>query len=126
VCLLLGEGAGGGALALLPGDRVVAAQHGWVAPLPPEGASEILFRTVDRAPEIAAAQGVRALDLQRAGIVDRIVPERPNAADEPREFLKRLSTALEYELTSLALQDKSERLAARSLRYRNLGLHSKS
>ena len=46
VCLLLGEGAGGGALALLPADRVVAAQHAWVAPLPPEGASEILYRTV--------------------------------------------------------------------------------
>jgi len=63
VCLLLGEGAGGGALALLPADRVVAAQHGWVAPLPPEGASEILYRTVERAPELAAAQGVRSIDL---------------------------------------------------------------
>jgi len=74
VCLLLGEGAGGGALALLPADRVVGAQHGWVAPLPPEGASEILYRTVERAPELAAAQGVRSIDLAAAGIVDRIVP----------------------------------------------------
>jgi acetyl-CoA carboxylase carboxyl transferase subunit beta len=123
VCLLLGEGAGGGALALLPADRVVAAQHGWVAPLPPEGASEILYRTVDRAPELAAAQGVRSADLAAAGIVDRIVPERPDAAKEPREFLARLSSALEYELTSLIHRDKSERLNARYLRYRNLGLH---
>ena len=122
VCLLLGEGAGGGALALLPADRVVAAQHGWVAPLPPEGASEILFRTVERAPELASAQGVRSADLAAAGIVDRIVPERPDAAEEPREFLARLSTALEYELTSLIHQDEAERLAARYGRYRNLGL----
>src|SRR5690606_35046675 len=35
VCLLLGEGAGGAALALLPADRVVCAQHGWLSPLPP-------------------------------------------------------------------------------------------
>ncbi len=61
--------------------------------------------------------------LPRQGIVDRIVPERPDAAEEPREFLARLSSALEYELTSLIHRDKSERLAARYLRYRNLGLH---
>src|SRR6476661_8496706 len=36
LCLLLGEGNGGGALALLPADRVVAAQHAWLSPLPPE------------------------------------------------------------------------------------------
>jgi acetyl-CoA carboxylase carboxyl transferase beta subunit len=125
VCLLLGEGAGGGALALLPADRVVAAQHGWVAPLPPEGASEILYRTVERAPELAGAQGVRSADLAASGIVDRIVPERPDAADELREFLARLSTALEYELSSLIHQDKAVRLAARYERYRNLGLHPK-
>ncbi|MGD0983443.1 MAG: carboxyl transferase domain-containing protein [Acidimicrobiales bacterium] len=123
VCLLLGEGAGGGALALLPADRVVAAQHGWVAPLPPEGASEILYRTVERAPELAAAQGVRSIDLAAAGIVDRIVPERPDAAEEPRQFLGRLSKALEYELTSLIRWDKTERLGARHRRYRRLGLH---
>jgi acetyl-CoA carboxylase carboxyl transferase subunit beta len=126
VCLLLGEGAGGGALALLPADRVVAAQHGWVAPLPPEGASEILYRTVARAPELATAQGVRSADLAAAGIVDRIVPERPDAAEEIREFLVRLSGALEYELTSLIHRDKTERLAARHQRYRNLGLHPQS
>ncbi len=37
VCLLLGEGAGGGALALLPADRVICAQHAWLSPLPPRG-----------------------------------------------------------------------------------------
>jgi len=125
VCLLLGEGAGGGALALLPADRVVAAQHGWVAPLPPEGASEILYRTVARAPELASAQGVRSADLAAAGIVDRIVPERPDAAEELREFLSRLSAALEYELTYLIHQDKAARLTARYERYRNLGLQTK-
>jgi acetyl-CoA carboxylase carboxyl transferase subunit beta len=103
----------------------VAAQHGWVAPLPPEGASEILYRTVERAPEIASAQGVRSVDLAAAGIVDRIVPERPDAAEELREFLARLSTALEYELTSLIHQDKTQRLTARYERYRNLGLQTK-
>ena len=53
VCVLLGQGTGGGALALMPADRVISAQHSWLSPLPPEGASAILYRTPDRAPELA-------------------------------------------------------------------------
>src|SRR5690606_25455393 len=47
LCLMLGEGNGGGALAFLPADRVIAAQHAWLSPLPPEGASAIVHRDVD-------------------------------------------------------------------------------
>jgi acetyl-CoA carboxylase carboxyl transferase subunit beta len=122
LCLLLGQGAGGGALALLPADRVVAAQHAWVSPLPPEGASAIVHRTVDKAPEMAAAQGVRSLDLLRHGIVDAVVPERPDAADEAEAFLRRLGGVLERELLGLLAQDGEARLAARLGRYRRLGL----
>lgn len=122
VCLILGQGAGGGALALLPADRVVSAQHGWLSPLPPEGASAILHRTTGRAAEIAAAQGVRSLDLLRDGIVDRIVVERPDASDEPQEFLSRLGRVLEHELTVLLAQEPTGRMAVRLSRYRRLGV----
>ncbi len=83
VSVLLGQGSGGPALAMVPADRVLAALHGWLAPLPPEGASAIVFRDVDHAPELAAAQGIRSADLLRNGIVDAIVAEHPDAADEP-------------------------------------------
>ncbi|MEU9884131.1 carboxyl transferase domain-containing protein [Sphaerisporangium sp. NPDC051011] len=122
VCLLLGEGAGGAALALLPADRVLCAQHGWLSPLPPEGASAILYRTIDFAPEIAKAQGVRAADLQRDGIVDRIIPEYPDAAYEPRPFCERVARALEYEIIGLLQRPAEDRLAARLARYRRLGV----
>jgi len=121
VCLMLGEGAGGAALALLPADRVVCAQHAWLSPLPPEGASAILYRTVDRAPEIAEAQGVRAVDLKRDGIVDRIIPERPDAAEEPEAFCRRVARVLEYEIIGLLDTPAAERRAARIARYRSLG-----
>ena len=74
VSVLLGQGSGGPALAMVPADRVLAALHGWLAPLPPEGASAIVFRDTDHAPELAAAQGIRSADLLRSGIVDAIVP----------------------------------------------------
>lgn len=83
LCLLLGEGTGGAALALLPADRVLVARHGWLGPLPPEGASLIVHRTPSRADELAAAQGVRSADLLRDGVADVLVDERPDAADEP-------------------------------------------
>ena len=101
LCLMLGEGNGGGALALLPADRVIAAQHAWLSPLPPEGASAIVHRDLDHAPEMARAQQVRALDLHDRGIVDRIVAEQPDAADEPEEFCQRVGAVLEHELGAL-------------------------
>jgi acetyl-CoA carboxylase carboxyl transferase subunit beta len=120
--LLFGQGTGGGALALLPADRVVAAQHGWLSPLPPEGASAIVYRTTERAAEMAEGQGVRSLDLLRAGIVDRIVPELPDAADEPEEFCRRMGDVLRQELAGLLRRPREERARLRHERYRNLGL----
>lgn len=122
LCLLLGEGAGGGALALLPADRVLCAQHAWLSPLPPEGASVIRYRDVDHAPYLADLQGVRSLDLLRHGIVDRIVPERPDAAEEPKDFLDRLGKVLEYELGSLRPRTADDLVASRLARYRHLGM----
>src|SRR5699024_1208120 len=58
VSVLVGEGTGGGALAMVPADRVLCAQNGWLSPLPPEGASVIVHRTTERAADMAAGQGV--------------------------------------------------------------------
>ena len=89
-------GAGDGARG-----RVLAALHGWLAPLPPEGASAIVCRDTAHAPELAAAQGIRSADLLASGIVDVIVPEYPDAADEPIDFTKRLSRAIATEVAAL-------------------------
>jgi acetyl-CoA carboxylase carboxyl transferase subunit beta len=121
LCVLLGQGTGGGALALVPADRVLAAANGWLGPLPPEGASAIVHRDVDHADLMAAEQGVRATDLWRAGIVDRVVPERPDAADEPVEFCGRLGRVLGEELAGLLGRDDTERVRRRLHRYRHLG-----
>ncbi len=120
VCVLLGQGTGGGALALMPADRVVSAQHSWLSPLPPEGASAILHRTADRAPEMAAQQRVRALDLLADGVVDRIVAEHPDAAEEPQAYCTRMAHAIRHELAELAALEPTARLTARHDRWRAL------
>ena len=117
LCLMLGQGNGGGALALLPADRVIAAQHAWLSPLPPEGASAIVHRDTEHAPEMARAQKVRALDLRAAGVVDRIVPELPDAAEEAEAFCLRVGAVLEQELTGLFHADPGALRAVRAARF---------
>ncbi|KQX71697.1 carboxyl transferase domain-containing protein [Aeromicrobium sp. Root472D3] len=75
VSVLLGQGCGGGALALLPADVVIAAENAWLAPLPPEGASAIVFGDLDHAEQMSQSQRVGALDLQAIGTVHHVVPE---------------------------------------------------
>jgi acetyl-CoA carboxylase carboxyl transferase subunit beta len=109
VAVLLGQGTGGGALALLPADRVIAAPHAWLAPLAPEGASAIVYRDTAHAPEMARSQGITANDLASLGMVDQIVPDYSG-----------LAVALADSLASLSRLDDDSRLTARAERFRSL------
>ncbi|GAA2178479.1 carboxyl transferase domain-containing protein [Leucobacter tardus] len=118
--VLLGEGTGGGALALLPADRTIAAQHAWLSPLPPEGASAIVHRDTAHAAEIAEQQGVASGALRAAGIIDRVVVEEPDAAAESAAFCTRMGDAIAQELARLVLQRADRRHVARLERFRAL------
>ncbi|GAA5113532.1 carboxyl transferase domain-containing protein [Pseudonocardia adelaidensis] len=93
VSVLLGQGSGGAALALLPADRVIAAEHAWLSPLPPEGASAIVHHDTAHASLMAERQKVSAFDLLDAGIVHVLVPERPAAHEDPRAFVRTVLAA---------------------------------
>lgn len=80
--VLLGQGTGGGALALLPATTVIGAEHAWLAPLPPEGASAIVHRDTAHAPELAAAQRIAAPDLHAAGTIHHLIPEHDDDTPE--------------------------------------------
>ena len=121
VSVLLGQGAGGGALALLPADRTIAAQHAWLSPLPPEGASAIVHRSTEFAPAMSEAQGVNVASLYASGLVEHIVDERHDASLEPRAFCQRMGQAIEYELATLAPTATPDLLQTRLAKYRKLG-----
>jgi acetyl-CoA carboxylase beta subunit len=86
VSVLLGQGCGGGALALLPAARVIGAESAWLSPLPPEGASAIVHHDTDHAPEMAQRQRIGARDLLTAGIAHRIVAEPADILESPQAF----------------------------------------
>jgi acyl-CoA carboxylase subunit beta len=121
LALLLGEGGSGGALALLAADRIVAAEHASLGVIAPEGASAILYRDLDHAPELAATQGGASWQLEAVGLVDRLVPEPRPAHEEPGAFVDRLAVQLAAELAALAAADPVTRLAERQRRWRSVG-----
>jgi len=99
VAVLLGQGCGGGALALLPAQIVIAAENAWLSPLPPEGASAIVHGDVDRAAAMAEAQHVRAVDLLADGTAHHVVPERAN--DTPQQLARAVAAEIRHHLANL-------------------------
>ena len=121
VSILLGQGGGGAALALLPADRVLAAEHGWLSPLPPEGASAIVYRTVDHAEEMADRQGIGSAELLETGFVDEVVPESLSAAEHPAAFRAAVLDTLSRHMTELGELSDDDRTYARLQRFDRLG-----
>jgi acyl-CoA carboxylase subunit beta len=80
-----------------------------------------VHRDLSHAPDMARSQNVRSLDLQAAGIVDRIVLEKPDAADEPEAFCARLGDVLRFELAQLLHRDRSTLVEQRTARYHRIG-----
>jgi len=111
VSVLLGQGTGGGALALLPAQQVVAAQHAWLSPLPPEGASYLVHRDLHHAAEVAAAHRIRAVDLLADGVVHDVVPEVDG--EPPQDLAVAMAAACAQRIVALRTQGPtSSRTAA--------------
>lgn len=125
VSVLLGPGTGGAALALFPADRILGASHGWLSPLPPEGASAILHHTTRCAPQMAAQQGIGAAELLAAGAIDRIIAENPDASEEPEQFCARVVQAVRDELATLAPLDSATRVPRRIQRFDKLTMRTR-
>jgi acetyl-CoA carboxylase carboxyl transferase subunit alpha len=93
ICVIIGQGASGGALGTAVGDRILMLENAWYSVIAPESCSTILFKTRDRKEDAAAAMKLTATDLKEFGIIDRIVSEPFGGAhrsyDEAAAQLKR-------------------------------------
>jgi len=122
LCVILGEGASGGALGIGVGDRVLMLEHGYFSVITPEGCAAILFRSSEKKEEAAAALRLTSKDMLELGIVDEVVPESDLAAHyQPREAAKCLKEALIRHLDQLAATPIAELLEQRYAKYRRLG-----
>jgi len=122
VCVILGEGASGGALGIGVGDRILMLQHAYFSVITPEGCAAILFRSSDKKEEAAAALHLTSRDMLELGIADEVVPEADLAAHyQPRQAAKCLKEALIRHLDQLLAMPTDELLAKRYDKYRRLG-----
>ena len=92
ICVIIGEGASGGALGIGVGDRVLMMENTWYTVISPESCSSILWRSWDKK-EIAAEQlKLTADDMLKFGLVEGIIPEPLGGAhwdyDEAATILK--------------------------------------
>jgi acetyl-CoA carboxylase carboxyl transferase subunit beta len=75
LCILIGEGGSGGALATAVGNEVWMLENATYSILSPEGFASILWKDAGRAKEASEVMNITAQDLKRLGVIERIVPE---------------------------------------------------
>ena len=75
LCILIGEGGSGGALATAVGNEVWMMENATYSILSPEGFASILWKDSNRAQEASEVMNITAQDLKRLGVIERIVPE---------------------------------------------------
>jgi acetyl-CoA carboxylase carboxyl transferase subunit alpha len=75
ITIITGEGGSGGAIAIAVGNEILMMEHAIYSVVTPEGCASILWRTVDKKREAAAAQKFTAQDLIKLKVIDQIIPE---------------------------------------------------
>src|SRR4026209_1761678 len=124
ICVIIGEGASGGALGIGVGDRVFMLENTWYTVISPEGCSSILWRSWDKK-EIAAEQlRLTADDMLEFGLVEGIIPEPLGGAhwdyDEAATILKNYIKPILAELKQIPTQD---RIIQRIRKFGNMGFY---
>lgn len=122
VAAIVGEGGSGGAVALASAERVLMLEHSVYSVISPEGASSILWRTAEKAPDAAEAMKVTAQHLKALNVIDRIVPEPVGGAHRDHEATAAaLAKAIGEELDGLAKLDAAKRMNLREERFLKIG-----
>jgi len=75
ICIIIGEGASGGALGIGVGDKVVMLENTWYSVISPESCSSILWRSWEYKEQAAEALKLTSLDMKKLGIIDDIIKE---------------------------------------------------
>jgi len=118
VASIVGEGGSGGAVALASAERVLMFEHAVYSVISPEGCASILWRTAEKAPDAAEAMKVTAQDLERLGVIDRIVGEPVGGAHrDPVAAAKSLGQAIGEELDMLSRNSADELKRMREERF---------
>jgi len=123
ICIIIGEGASGGALGIGIGDRVVMLENTWYSVISPESCSSILWRSWDFKETAAEALKLTASDNFKNHIIDGIIKEPAGGAhSEPDEMARILKKNIKKYLKELSALDPDERIRLRIEKFGAMGV----
>jgi acetyl-CoA carboxylase carboxyl transferase subunit alpha len=123
ICVVIGEGASGGALGIAIGDRVLMLENTWYSVISPENCSTILWRSWDYKEQAAEAMKLTATDMQQAGLVDGIIREPLGGAHtDPESMVEILKKTLIDTLKELTALSAEERISQRIDKFSAMGV----
>jgi acetyl-CoA carboxylase carboxyl transferase subunit alpha len=124
LCIVIGEGASGGALGIGVGDRLLMLQNTWYSVISPEACSSILWRTADFKEKAAEALKPTAQDLFQFKIIDGIVDEPIGGAHaNPDEMAATLKQVIKTNIAQLESLTPEQRVQGRIDKYSNIGVY---
>jgi acetyl-CoA carboxylase carboxyl transferase subunit alpha len=122
VCVVIGEGGSGGALALGVGNRIFMMENAVYSVISPESCAAIIWRDAKNAEKAAAALRITAPDLKALGLIDGIIDEPGGGAHtEPDAAAFELANTIDKTLQELSAMSGPELVKDRYEKFRRMG-----
>lgn len=123
ICIIIGEGASGGALGIGVGDKVVMLENTWYSVISPESCSSILWRSWDFKEKAAEALKLTSSDMKGNGLVDEIIEEPLNGAHrQQEEMFAIVKGKIKSYLKELSAIDPETRVENRIEKFNKMGV----
>lgn len=123
ICIIIGEGASGGALGIAIGDKVLMLENTWYSVISPESCSTILWRTRDHKEEAAEALKLTAPDMLKSKLIDGIIKEPVGGAHtDLTDMSRRIKRAIFRHLDDLGKLSPEDRVSLRIEKFTSMGL----
>ncbi|HAF33307.1 MAG TPA: acetyl-CoA carboxylase carboxyl transferase subunit alpha [Sphingobacterium sp.] len=123
ICVVIGEGASGGALGIGVGNRVYMMEHTWYSVISPESCSSILWRSWDHKEKAAEALKLTSEDMLGNGLIDGIIPEPLGGAhQDSAAAAANLKSQLLKDLAELTAKDSDTLVTERIDKFSKMGV----
>ena len=123
ICIIIGEGASGGALGIGVGDKVIMMENTWYSVISPESCSSILWRSWEYKETAAEALKLTSEDMKKLGIVDDVIKEPKNGAHRDHEAaFKAVKKSIQKHLADLKKIDADKRIDNRINAFSKMGV----
>ena len=123
ICIVIGEGASGGALGIGLGDKVFMMEYTWYSVISPESCSSILWRSWDYKEQAAEALQLTANDLKKMNLIDGIIKEPLGGAHNDVDFAAdKLKKVILSEIEKLEKIDPEKRILDRVKKFSLMGV----